>query len=257
MRQLRGLMKKDWTLIKSHVLLALLLDVTIPILVAFFYPMEVWQGILIFALTIMALHLLLPLVLLAILFTKEMDRPDIFFHSTASIHKINASKFFIAIAATVVSFTWAGVIALAALWMAPELSSLSELIPSGGFFSVVILVYAVGISIVFYFFMTIFFSIKPKIGGFAYIVTFGLFFVFLDLWSTFQETGIYKAVANFWVIDLSGLDTLSGFSTTYGNLVISTEQSATFPFGQLIVTMVLLSLLYLLSAYWFEKKVRV
>lgn len=257
MLQLRGLLKKDWKIIKTYVFLALALDLVIPFSIAFLYPTEFTVGLIVIIGTIMALHILLPLLFLAIMFTKDLDRPDIFFHSTASIHKINASKFVVAFLGAIASFLWISLIGIMAALLSSEVFNIQELIPMGGYFSISIIFIAIESTIVFYFFLTLFFTMKTKIGAFAYIVTFGLFFFFIDLWSRLQETDFFQRITDFWVISLNDSKLLSDFSANIGSTAFSDDGDLTLSLGKFFVLGILLVFLYLLSAYWFEKKVRV
>ncbi|WP_033542442.1 hypothetical protein [Planococcus sp. CAU13] len=253
MNQLRGLMIKDWTIIKGYVLLALLLDIVIPLGAASLFHFEFYEGLLVFCGTMMALHTLVPIVLLSVLFTKEMDHPDIFFHSSASIHKINASKFGVALFATCLSLIWMSILTFAFTLFAPGIFVLNELLLFGAAFIAGILFFSVLVAIIYYFYLTMFYSMKPKIGGFAYIVSFGLFIFGLEMWDRVTATELYAAVTDFGVIQLSESELLTSLS--YG-LMVSFGDPPTIHLGQLLTTLLLLMILYLLSAMWFEKKVR-
>lgn len=253
MNQFRGLLMKDWTIIKGYVLLALLLDVIIPVGSAILFPFESSIGLLVYCGTIMALHTLLPVILLSILFTKEMDHPDVFFHSSASIHKINASKFGISLFATVLSLAWISTVTIVCILFAPDLVEMKSLLLSGTAFAAGTLLVSVLIAIIYYFHLTMFYTMKPKIGGFSYIVTFGLFIFGLEIWDQFIATELYAAVTNFWVIPLNRSELLTHISH---GLMISFENPPTLPIGQFLITALLLIFLYLVAAYWFEKKVR-
>lgn len=253
MNQLRGLFMKDWTIIKGYVLVALLLDVIIPLGSAMLFQVEFFEGLLVFSGTVMALHALLPIVLLSILFTKDMDRPDIFFHSSASIHKINASKFCSVILATVISLVWISMLTFVFLLFAPNLDELKNLLPSGAAFAAGILIFSAFITVIYYFYLTMFYTMKPKIGGFAYIVAFGLFFFGVEMWDRFTATDLYATATDFWVIQLNN----SEFLKNVGNgMMMSFENQHTIHVGQLLVSTVLLIILYFITACWFEKKVR-
>ncbi|HSJ36970.1 MAG TPA: hypothetical protein VK945_02005 [Planococcus sp. (in: firmicutes)] len=253
MNQMRGLIMKDWTIIKGYVLLALLLDVVIPLGSAILFPVEFYEGLLVFSGTVMALHMFLPLVLLSILLTKEMERPDIFFHSSASIHKINASKFLTVLFATVISLLTISILAFAVLLFAPDLAEVKNLLPSGILFAAGILFFSVQITIIYYFYMTMFYTMKPKIGGFAYIVTIGLFFFGIEMWDRFKATELFAAVTDFWIIPLNESEFLTNIAR---GLMVPFETPATLHIGQFFVVTILLVFLYFVSAYWFEKKVR-
>ena len=253
MKQLRGLLTKDWTIIKGYVLLALLLDIIIPLGSAMLFPVEFFEGLLVFSGTVMALHMFVPLVLLSILLTKEMDRPDIFFHSSASIHKINTSKFLTVFFSTVISLLTISMLAFTILLFAPDLAEVKTLLPSGILFAVGILFFSVQITIIYYFYMTLFYTIKPKIGGFAYIVTFGLFIFGLEIWDRFKATGLFAAVTDFWNVPMNESELLTNVAR---GLMVPFETPATLPIGQFFVVTILLVFLYFVSAYWFEKKVR-
>lgn len=253
MKQLRGLIMKDWTIIKGYVLLALLLDIIIPFGSAMLFQFEFFEGLLVFSGTVMALHVFAPIILLSILFTKEMDRPDLFFHSSASIHRINASKFLTVIFATAISLFWISSLAFVLLLFAPDLSEVKNLLPSGVMFAAGILFFSMQITIIYYFYMTMFYTMKPKIGGFAYIVTFGLFIFGLEMWDRFKATDLYAAVTDFWVVPLNESEFLTNIAH---GLMVPFETPATLQIGQFAVVTILLAFLYLVSAYWFEKKVR-
>ena len=253
MNQLRGLMMKDWTIIKGYVLLALLLDIVIPLGAASLFPLEFHEGLLVFCGTMMALHMLMPIILLSILFTKEMDHPDIFFHSSASIHKINASKFGVTLIATVLSLFWMSILSFVFMFFVLEIIDINELLLSGSAFFTGILFFSVLISIIYYFYLTMFYTMKPKIGGFAYIVTFGLFIFGLEMWDRFIATDLYAAATDFGVIQLNESELLTNISH---GLMLSFENPPTLQIGQFLVIALLLILLYFIAAYWFEKKVR-
>lgn len=253
MNQLRGLFMKDWTIIKGYVLVALLLDIIIPLGSAMLFQVDFFEGLLVFSGTVMALHALLPIVLLSILFTKDMDRPDIFFHSSASIHKINASKFCAVILATAISLVWVSMLTFILLLFAPNLDALENLLPSGAAFAAGILFSSVLIAVIYYFYLTMFYTMKPKIGGFAYIVTFGLFIFGLEMWDRFIATDLYAAATDFGVIQLNESELLTNISH---GLMLSFENPPTLQIGQFLVIALLLILLYFIAAYWFEKKVR-
>ncbi|WP_144839205.1 hypothetical protein [Metaplanococcus flavidus] len=253
MSQFRGLLMKDWTIIKGYVLLVLLLDIIIPLGSAMLFPFESFLGLLVYSGTVMLLHTLVPIVLLSILFTKEMDHPDIFFHSSASIHKINASKFGIVFLATALSLLWTSLLTFVSMLFAPDLIEMENLLPFGAAFVAVILFFSVLVAIVYYFYLTLFYTMKPKIGSFAYIVTFGLFIFGLEMWDRVMATKLYIAATDFWVIRLDKSEFLTNIAH---GLMLSFENRATLQVGQLLVTALLLVFLYLLTAYWFEKKVR-
>ncbi|XKE95186.1 hypothetical protein LG326_02255 [Metaplanococcus flavidus] len=253
MNQLRGLFMKDWTIIKGYLLIALLLDVLIPFGSAMLFQVEFFEGLLVFSGTVMALHALLPIVLLSILFTKDMDRPDIFFHSSASIHTINASKFAAVLLATAISLVWISLLTFVFLLFAPDLEEMKSFIPSDAAFAAGILFFSLLITIIYYFYLTMFYTMKPKIGGFAYIVTFGLFIFGLEMWDRFMATDLYAAATDFWVIQLNKSELLTNIGR---GMMISFENQLTLHVGQLLVSTLLLILLYLIAAYWFEKKVR-
>lgn len=253
MTQLRGLLMKDWTIIKGYVLLALLLDIIIPLGSAILFPVEFYEGLLVFSGTVMALHMFVPLVLLSILLTKEMERPDIFFHSSASIHKINASKFLTVFFATVISLLTISLLAFGILLFAPDLAEVKTLLPSGILFAAGILFFSVQITIIYYFYMTLFYTMKPKIGGFAYIVTFGLFIFGLEMWDRFKATELFAAATSFWTVPMNESELLTNVAR---GLMVTIDTPATLQIGQFVVVTGLLVLLYFMSAYWFEKKVR-
>ena len=253
MNQLRGLFMKDWTIIKGYVLLALLLDIIIPVGSATLFQVEFYEGLLVFSGTVMALHTLVPVVLLSILFTKEMDRPDIFFHSTASIHKINASKMLTVLFATAISLIWISALTFVILLFAPDLAEIKNMIPTGAMFVAGILFFSIQITFIYYFYLTIFYTMKPKIGGFAYIVAFGLFIFGLEMWDRFTATELYATVTNFWILPLKESDLLTNVSR---GLMGAFETPGKLPIGEFLFSTFLLVFLYFLSSYLFEKKVR-
>ncbi|RLQ90781.1 hypothetical protein [Planomicrobium sp. Y74] len=253
MSQLRGLFMKDWTIIKGYVSVALLLDVIIPLGAAVLFPFESALGLLVYCGTIMALHTLVPIILLSVLFTKEMDHPDIFFHSSASIHKINASKFGVSLFATALSLIWISILTFVFMLFAPDLIEMIDLLSFGAAFAAGILLFSVLVAIVYYFYLTMFYTMKPKIGGFSYIVSFGLFIFGLEMLDRVAATDLYAAATDFWVIQLEKSDFLTSLS--YG-LMISFGTPPTLQIGQLLISMLFLIILYLLSAFWFDKKVR-
>lgn len=244
---------KDWTIIKGYVLLALLLDIIIPVGSATLFQVEFYEGLLVFSGTVMALHTLVPVVLLSILFTKEMDRPDIFFHSTASIHKINASKMLTVLFATAISLIWISALTFVILLFAPDLAEIKNMIPTGAMFVAGILFFSIQITFIYYFYLTIFYTMKPKIGGFAYIVAFGLFIFGLEMWDRFTATELYATVTNFWILPLKESDLLTNVSR---GLMGAFETPGKLPIGEFLFSTFLLVFLYFLSSYLFEKKVR-
>ncbi|ANU08956.1 hypothetical protein A1A1_10471 [Planococcus antarcticus DSM 14505] len=253
MNQLRGLFMKDWTIIKGYVLLALLLDIIIPVGSATLFQAEFYEGLLVFSGTVMALHTLVPIVLLSILFTKEMDRPDIFFHSSASIHKINASKLLTVLFATAISLIWISALTFITLLFAPDLAETKNLLPTGTMFAAGILFFSIQITFIYYFYLTIFYTMKSKIGGFSYIVTFGLFMFSLEMWDRFKTTELYATVTNFWIIPIKESDLLTNVSR---GLMGAFETPGRLPIGEFLISSLLLVFLYFLSSYLFEKKVR-
>ncbi len=253
MNQLRGLFMKDWTIIKGYLLLALLLNVIIPLGSAMLFQIDFFEGLLVFSGTMMALHALLPIVLLSILFTKEMDRSDVFFHSSASIHKINASKFGAAILATAISLIWISALTFVFLLFAPNVAETTNLLPSGAAFAAGILFFSLLITVIYYCYLTIFYIMKPKIGAFAYIVSFGLFIFGLEMWDRIIATDLYTAATDFWVIRLNDSELLTNIGH---GMMMTFEDQYTLQIGQLLVSTLLLAILYLVAAYWFEKKVR-
>ena len=253
MNQFRGLVTKDWTIIKGYVLLALLLDIIVPLASVTLFPLESFEERIVVAGTFMAMHMFLPLVLLSILFSKELERPDIYFHSSASIHKINASKLCTVIFSTAISLFWISVLAFAFLLFTPDVTDVTNLFVFGVVFAVGILFFSVQIAIIYYFYMALFYTMKPKIGGFAYIVTFGLFIFGLEMWDRFKATDFFTTVTDFWIVPLNESEFLTNIAH---GLMVPFETPATLQIGQFAVITMLLAFLYLVSAYWFEKKVR-
>lgn len=255
MKQFKGLLMKDWTIVKGYVFLALLLNLLIPVGASAVLQIGWFEGILSFSAAMMGLHAIMPLVLLAILLSKDMERPDIFFHSGASIHLLNGAKLVVAIGGTLIAFVFATLIALVSLLFAPGQAGIPEVLASGALYTLNIFLFSLIIVIVFYFFATVFYLIKPRIGAFTYIVTFGLFFVAIDLWTRFQETAFYSRISDFWVVTIADGDGLQ-VEKSAGSIEFSIDSASSLAVGDWLIHFVLLAALYFLASYWFERKVR-
>jgi|GEM_PF-4664253 len=102
MKQWNGLLMKDWTRVKTTVLVTLVLS----FLLLFFFPVlfhktflssvNLFDVMLVFNAFISVIYMLFSSVILVILLEKDMKRPDIWLYSTASAWKLVGAKFFLA-----------------------------------------------------------------------------------------------------------------------------------------------------------------
>ena len=259
MKQWSGLMKKEWFSMKEWfygvIGAAILCILIIPFGISLFYkevnPLGISFGISIFW-TVSGV--VIPTVVLLTSLGKEMQRPDTWLHSTASIRKLLGVK--MTFAALVGGLNL--LVSMAMLFIQLRFSTLplevtfKTIIQMGSLLIFALYVTSILIMCTGLFFGAIFQVIKPVVKGFTWPIIVILFLVTSWVTERITRTALYNKIG--------GIGPVFGpekgaFGLEEGNYIFEIEEIY-FRTGDLLMDVIVAVILFIIATVLIEKKVR-
>lgn len=259
MKQWNGLMKKEWVTMKWPLLVSALFGIIVlslfPLLISRFFGFEVhvFEIALVICFIWAGASVLAPVIALFIMLEREMKRPDVWLHSTASIFKLVGSKaFFASLIGAVGLLIPTIVLATQYALFNSTIASFHDLFFFGSIF--IVLIFAV--SIIFmstgFFFWVIDRLMKPYLKGFSIVVTIVLFFVASRLYSLLALSEFYKKLTLIGPVDLMKI---KNPKINVEFMYFESTQTI-FHTGEILLDAFFTVAMFIVAAVLFEKKVR-
>lgn len=259
MKQWKGLMNKEWKTMKLSLYLVLGLNTVAILLLPLL--LNVWIGIprveasIAIGFVWLMFQTILAAVLLLTSLERDMKQPELWLHSTASVFKLTGAKYTFAFLITLISITWNGLLLILSVSVGSPLLgvNLGELIQIGMYFAGLAAISAIPYMVIAFFFWTIHQLLKPYLKSLSSAVAVVLFLMlpaFLGLLREgvnhlprFGELNFPMPKNLGWAMENGGE---TSFYFDSGNIYVS----------EILMIIVLITLVYVGSAKWFEKKVR-
>ncbi|MBB4824610.1 hypothetical protein HNO89_001834 [Sporosarcina luteola] len=200
-----------------------------------------------------AFSIFVPFFTFLMLFYRDMRKPDLWLHSTASIYKLIGVKMVLSTLVGLASFLLAVVVvAIWFLFTKQPFILFDELLFYGSLFISVVFLGSICIMIIGFFFVVLDQLVKPYIKGFSFIVTLLLFLLSSRLYTIFISSRFYE------IVILRGKFDVLNFKNQKINLQNSYYEitGTTFYIGEWIFELACLLLLFMVGAMLLEKKVR-
>jgi hypothetical protein len=259
MKQWNGLLKKEWVTMKWPLLVSALFGILVmsffPLLITRIFGLEVhvFQIALIICFVWVIASALAPVTALFTMLEREMKRPDVWLHSTASIYKLVGAKALLAsLIGVVVLLIPTIVLAVQYTLFKSTTITFNDLFFFGSIF--IVLVFAV--SIIFmsigFFFWVIDRLMKPLLKGYSIVATLILFFISFRIYSLFTLSEFYKKGLSIGPVDVMKLK----------NPLIDVEfiyfehMDILFYSGEILFNVFCTVAMFIVAAVLFEKKVR-
>ncbi|MFJ8067117.1 hypothetical protein ACIQYS_21310 [Psychrobacillus sp. NPDC096426] len=264
MKQLKGLLKKEWMLIRFWLVVLFILNtlgiIGIPLLLnTLIDNVPIFKTALILATIWLFFSHFIAIILFITSLQLDMKRPDIWLHTESSIFKLIGTKLAFATIITSLSFLWIELllVILQVVNADPEFMTFGQLLEMevyafGGIFFAIILYL-----IIVLFFWVIYHLIRPYVKGFSVIITFFLFIVSSIIWSTNSSLEFIKNFPRFGGINIPVPGFIEKFSMneSYSDLTFLIEP--TIYVSDIVIITAFAIILFWSSALWFEKKVRI
>ncbi|KAA0948748.1 hypothetical protein FQ087_17310 [Sporosarcina sp. ANT_H38] len=259
MKQWNGLLKKEWVMMKWPLLVSALLGIIVMSFVPHLIANSLGFGEHVFELALVICFLwagasvVAPVITLFIMLEKEIKRPDVWFHSTASIFKLVGSKAFFAILIGAVGLLIpTTILAVQFALFNTTTFIFNDLLFFGSIFIVIIFAVSITFMSIGFFFWVIDRLMKPYLRGFSIVVTIILFFVSSRLYSLLARTELYEKLILIGPIDLLKLK-----NPKINVEFIYLEHTETFFYtGEIIFDIFFTVVMFIVAAILFEKKVR-
>ena len=259
MKQWNGLLKKEWVTMKWPLFISALFGTFVmsffPILITriFGFEVHVFQIALIICFVWAIASALAPVTALFTMLEREMKRPDVWLHSTASIYKLVGAKALLAsLIGAVVLLIPTIVLAVQYALFKSATITFNDLFFFGSIF--IVLVFAV--SIIFmsigFFFWVIDRLMKPFLKGYSIVATIILFFISSRIYSQITLSEFYQKLVSIGPIDVMKLKNPS----LNVEFIYIERMETLFYSGEILFNVFCTVALFIVASVLFEKKVR-
>ncbi|MFS0575663.1 hypothetical protein AB1K83_08515 [Sporosarcina sp. 179-K 3D1 HS] len=258
MKQWNGLVRKEWASMKWALLAMGIIGIVVlsifPFLIRQIFGLDIhfYEITLVISFLWALASVLAPVATLFVLLEREMKRPDVWLHSTASIFKLVGSKMVFAVLIGILSlFIPTTMLAIQYTLVSAPIFTMEEMVRFGVGFLVTLFFSSIGIMAIGFFFWVMYRLIKPAVKGFAVPLTLLLFFFSTWLITKITLSDSYQRVVMVGKVDLSKLEAIrlpSGGRFEMGPSEIYT--------GEIVVDVLITFAMVIGAAVLFEKKVR-
>lgn len=259
MKQWNGLMKKEWSSMKEWfygvIGAAVVCILIIPFGISLFYqevnPLGISFGI---SISWTVAGIVVPTVVLLNSLGKEMQRPDVWLHSTASISKLLGAKMIFATLIGGLNL----VVSMVMLFIQLRFSTLlleitfKAAIQMGGLLILALYVTSIAIMCTGLFFGAIFQVIKPIVKGFTWPIIVILFLVTSWVTERITRTAFYNKIGG---IGPKLGPEKGAFELREGHFFFEIEEIY-FRTGDLLMDIIMAVILFIIATVLIEKKVR-
>lgn len=264
MKQLKGLIKKEWMLMRFWLVVLFILNtlgiVGIPLsLRTWIDDVPIFKTAVILAGIWLVFSHLIAILLFIVSLQLDMKRPDIWLHTESSIYKLIGTKLAFATVLTSLSLLWIELllVILQAINSDPEFMTFGQLLEMkvyvfvGIFFSILLNL------IIVLFFWVIYHLLRPYVKGFSIIITAFLFIVSSIIWSMNSTIELFEKFPRFGGINIPIPDFIQRFRSyeNYEDLTFLVEP--TIYVSEIVFITAFAILLFWVAALWFDKKVRI
>ncbi|GKV55251.1 hypothetical protein NCCP2222_11980 [Sporosarcina sp. NCCP-2222] len=260
MKQWNGLLLREWMPIKWQMISSFILFglglLGLPFFLGSF--LEILQADSFEIATVLcfvwaAFSVFVPLFTFFMLFYRDMKKPDLWLHSTASIYQLVGVKMVVAILVGLASLLLSVVVV--AIWYVftnQPFIVFDELLFYGSLFISAVFLGSISLMFVGFFFVVLDQLMKPYIKGFSVVVTLLLFILSVRLYSIFVSSQFYE------MFILQGKLDMMNFKNHRIDLQDSYFEitSTTFYIGEWVFNLACLLLFFIIGAMLLEKKVR-
>lgn len=255
MNKLKGLLRKEWVLLRWGIFLLILTYIIVLLAaptiihIVFGVPLDLFQNRLgLFGL----LFVFTMLVSLGMLFTSlrhEMRRPDVWLHSPASMLQLVGAKAIIAVLTTAFLLLLSSVLLGISYYFSDARGTISFFEGSLVVLSVIIALFlnSIYIMAIGFMFWVIHQITRSYIGEVAFIVTLGVFFAGAYVWEKLMISGLFHGIKEIGPVQLTNHSfSLLGFN----------HDGIAFTSGNLLLNGIFVAVIFIFGSKLFEKKVR-
>lgn len=258
----KGLFQKEWMFSKWEVLTLILLNSAVVTLLPFGIksavdiPQDFSDGMSIFTGLWLVVHMFLGLKLLFTSLKGEMNRPDVWLHSPASIYQIVGVKALFAAFVNAIMLSVGGGL-LGISWYLNEANRILSL-TDGTLVLISILIKIFLISIVVmmtgFLFLSIYYVVRSRYRNFTALIILLLFFVGALLLEKVRILNVFSALTDFGPVRLTNAKFYD--QTNHNLFSLLVPDGVIFTIGGLFVYGGITAVLFILGAVLLEKKVR-
>ncbi|MFC5601825.1 hypothetical protein [Sporosarcina koreensis] len=212
MKQWNGLLQKEWIQWRLTLLVLAILMVTwlftLPTIAGWLAAddIAVFEITMVVCFMAAAFGSLVPVISFAIMFNREMKRPDLWLHSTATTMTLVGMKMTMAAligAASLIIPT--AVVAIRYAFMRPTVTTFEELLFFGSVFIGFIFLGSLMFMVVGFFFIVLDHMLKRFLKGFSIVITLVLFVLSIRVYGEVVSSDLYKRLSEFGKIDLMAI----------------------------------------------------
>jgi hypothetical protein len=265
-KRLKGLMGKEWILLKWGILVLVFVNITVVLAVpplinrAFDLPMNTFENVLIISGTWFVFSMFIGVGILFTSLEKEMKQPEIWLHSPAPMWQLVGIKAVFAVAVTALILVLNGVLLSIAFIISDAYGTISRFDGALSMVSVMISIFLKSIYIMGFGFM--FWSLyqigRSRSKGLSVIFTTLLFFAGIFTGSviaeSFRSLELLTTIKGFGSVKLTDFTFYNEHNSYFFTGIV--QDGVVFSVGGLILYGVLTLIFFAVGAKFFEKKVR-
>lgn len=262
MKRWKGLFHKEWILMRWRILayaaITIFLVTVGPMIMYVFLgiPMNFFTNTLVLAGVWLVFGMFISYGVLISSLGKEMKQRDIWLHSPAPILHLVGAKALFAAMVTAGMMLLIGVLLGLSFFLSDAVGTISFADGVLAFLSVMIALFlnSIYMMAIGFFFWSIYHVLRSRVGEFSIIVTLACFFVGVYLWKMLGVTGVFRVAREIVPIKMTET-TFFNESTSYFFTGI-VQGSVITSLGSLVVYGAIATVLFVVGATLFEKKVR-
>ncbi|AOV06429.1 hypothetical protein [Sporosarcina ureilytica] len=258
----KGLLKKEWVLMKSGILIYTLITMIVvlagPTFVHYLFgvPINFFENTMVIAGLWLVFGTLMNCGIIFSSLGKEMKQPHIWLHSPVSMLEFVTVKAVFSTLVTICLTAWCQILIVVQFFFSDATLAVTYF---DAFLTLVSVLIAIVLNSIFimsiaFFFWSVYQVCRSRIGGIAILVAIGFFFVASYVWEKFRVAGLFHAVREIGPIKLTKT-TFYNESTSYFFTGIVPEGVITSVGSLVFYGFITLALLWL-GTLLFEKKVR-
>ena len=259
MKQWNGLMQNEWVQWRSQIIVLVILILAglfiLPSLAGVLAVGEVsvFEITMVIGFISVGACILVPVIAFSMMFNKDMKRPDLWFHSTASTVKLVGVKMVMSAGMGLV-YLLATVLVVAiryAITPQPE-AIFNELLFYGSLLVIGVFLASIQFMVYGFFFIIIDQLLKPFLKGFSFVVTLIVFIISVRIYGEVTGSNFYEKFIRVGSVDLMSLKN-PAIDLQYDYFTVT---NTVLYAGEIIFAVLFTAGLFYLAITLFEKKVR-
>lgn len=259
MKQWNGLLQKEWVQWRSQIIVLIFLLLAGLFILPYFAGVFAVGEVSVFEITMVISFvaagacIFVPVIAFSMMLNKDMKRPDLLLHSTASTVKLVAVKMVMSAGMGLAYLLVTAIVVASRYVLTPQPENIfNELLFFGSLLIIGIFLVSIQFMVYGFFFIVIDYLLKPFLKGFSFVVTLILFIISVRIYGEVTSSDFYEKVIKFGSFDLMSLKN-PVIDLQYNYFTVS---NTVLYAGELIFAVLFTIGVFYVAIALFEKRVR-